>query len=121
MVMKLVSILVLALIIIFVFFNRSFSLESTLENFPKEFTFYQYSKGEVVEKKIISKKDKEYVDLIKILNSNINGWSYSIATYAPEKYFVSPDITINIKKNIIIINDKKNFLQITKIKANKSL
>ena len=121
MVMKLVSILVLALIIIFIFFNRSLSLESTLENFPKEFTFYQYSKGQVVEKKIISKKDKEYVDLIKILNSNINGWSYSIATYAPEKYFVSPDITINIKKSIIVINDKKNFLQITKIKANKSL
>jgi len=119
MIMKLISFLLLGLIIIFIFFNRSLSFESTLKNFPKDFIFYQYSNGKVIEKKVVSIKDKEYINLIKILDSNINEWSYSITTYAPEKYFTSPNITINIKKNIIVINDKNFFLQIThKISTN---
>ena len=63
--MKIVSYIIISLIIgigiIIFIFNKTVSLENSLNNFPTKFTFYQYSNGEIIEKKIISKNDKEYI------------------------------------------------------------
>ncbi len=60
-------ILIALFTIIFIIFNRTLSIDNVLKNFPQKFTFYQYNKGKVLEKKIVFKVDKEYKELINIL------------------------------------------------------
>ena len=46
------------------------------------------------------------------LRNNRTGWKYGVISYSPEKYFVGKEISINLKKNIIVINDNRKKLQI---------
>ena len=67
------------------------------------------------EKKTLSNEELQYIK--KWFETNQNGWSSSISTYAPKKMIRNESININITQNLIIVNMKKKngkWVQITK-------
>ena len=106
-----ILILFISIAVLYFLYKKPISIENVLKNFPSELKFYQYSNGKIIEEKNLSRNDNEYVKLLKILKDNKDGWKYEVMSYAPEKYFVGKEISINVKKNIIVINDNTKKVQ----------
>ena len=74
--------------------------------------------------KIIDQNSAEYAQLKKWLETNKSGWQNTPASYAPHHTYTSPNISINVLADGVVINYKTkngNWSQVSKSKGGKEL
>lgn len=74
--------------------------------------------------KMIDRNTAEYAQLKKWLETNKSGWQNTPASYAPHHTYTSPNISINILADGVVINYKTkngNWSQVSKSKGSKEL
>lgn len=90
-----------------------------ISKFPSEFTYVRFENGKEVEKLLLKNGDKLFDELNHWVLSNNDLWKISINTYAPQQYFSSEKVSINVIDEAVIINfnrNKNNWVQIIRNK-----
>lgn len=87
-----------------------------IDNIPKTFDFYDYYSdgkltGSVSTTKRIIIVEKTYIDLVKFLNANKDGWVYDLNSYAPGKLFINDSnpstyLSVNCLDKFVVVNIK---------------
>lgn len=75
---------------------------------PKSFELYVYDGGHIRERRLIRVGDTSYEALKKLLNGHPNGWESDLNTYAPSLYFLSKNMSINCREDMVIVNVRKD-------------
>lgn len=94
----------LALIVLTLWVIYSVLFLNVINTIPDTLSYTRYSKGVPLIERKIYKGDKEFSDLILLLEESHDPWLPSFVTYAPKKIYSGNHVNINISGNIIIVN-----------------